>query len=202
MKRTLLLMLAGALTCLPARADGELDKLVSDFLRLRSPGSDAQVKQSLSEDYRWTLMTEVGLWNEGECTFEDDYEVFSVNDFAVDIAERRVGQNRSAGLFCNGLDKQYQHSFIEKSLRPGVSLCYVLPERSGMQEVVVVPYHSASAWEVTLETGGTQVTPSLTPDGCIRFSVRAAADGILRLSLKNVSDLAESVVILNYNSRQ
>ena len=202
MKKWILTAVLALLAMPLARADGELEKLVRDVLQLRSGGTDARVKASLEEDYRWTLMTEVGLWNEGECTFEDDYEVFSVNDFAVDIAERRVGQNRSAGLFCNGLDKQYQHSFIEKSLRPGVSLCYVLPERSGMQEVVVVPYHSASAWEVTLETGGEPVTPSLTPDGCIRFRVRAAADGILRLQWKNASDEAESVVILNYNSRQ
>lgn len=202
MRKLILTLAAVCIGLLPARADGELEKLVKDVLQLRSAGTDARVKASLEEDYRWTLMTEVGLWNEGECTFEDDYEVFSVNDFAVDIAERRVGQNRSAGLFCNGLDKQYQHSFIEKSLRAGASLSYVLPERSGMQEVVIVPYHTNASWTASLESGGENIASERTPDGCIRFKLRAAADGILRLSLRNDSPEAESVVILNYNSRQ
>lgn len=202
MRRTLLLMLAGGLVCLPARADGELDKLVSDFLRLRSPGSDAQVKQSLSDDYRWTLMTEVGLYQEGECGFEDDYDVFSVNDFALDIAEQRMGKNRSAGLFCNGLDKQYQHSFIEKSIREGARIHYTLPERSGAQDVVLIPLHPEATFLVSLVSGGQTIPSERTRDGCYRFHCTAAQDGLLHLYIENAGPGAESLIIVNYNSRQ
>ncbi|MBQ1912977.1 MAG: hypothetical protein II171_05405 [Bacteroidales bacterium] len=202
MRRCLILLTLLAGVCFPARADGELEKLVRDVLTLRQSGSDEVVKASLAEDYRWTLMTEVGLWQEGECTFEDDYEVFSLNDFAVDIAEQRVGETRSAGLFCNGLDKQYQHSFIEKSLRAGARIHYLLPERSGAQEVVLVPLHPDAAWQVSLVSGGQDVPATRTEDGCFRFVCPAGEDGLLHLYVENDGPGAQSLVILNYNSRQ
>lgn len=202
MRRILILLTLLAGACFPARADGELEKLVQDVLLLRAEGTDEAVKASLAADYRWTLMTEVGLWQEGECTFEDDYEEFSLNDFAVDIAEQRVGKTRSAGLFCNGLDKQYKHSFIEKSLRAGARIHYLLPERSGAQEVVVVPLHPDASWQVSLVSGGKTIPAERTREGCFRFACPAGEDGILHLYVENDGPGAQSMVILNYNSRQ
>lgn len=186
----------------PARADGELEKLVQAVLRLRTPGTDAAVKAELSRDEKWTLMSEIGLHNEGECTFEDDYEEFALNHFAVDIAEHRVGKNRSAGLFCNGLDENFKHSFIEKILRPGAGLTYRIPGRKGDQEIVLVPLHPGAGLSVTLISGNREVTPETDKDGCLRFRFRIGEGETITLSISNGSPQPEAVAILNYNSRQ
>lgn len=187
---------------LPVRADGELEKLVRIVLRLRTPGTDEAVKDELSRDEKWTLMSEIGLHNEGECTFEDDYEEFALNHFAVDIAEHRVGKNRSAGLFCNGLDESFRHSFIEKILRPGAALTYRIPGRKGDQELVLVPLHPGAGLSITLTVGDGKVSPETDKDGCLRFRFRVGEGETIALSISNGSALPEAVAILNYNSRQ
>lgn len=186
----------------PARADGELEKLVHAVLRLRTPGTDAAVKDELSRDEKWTLMSEIGLHNEGECTFEDDYEEFALNHFAVDIAEHRVGKNRSAGLFCNGLDENFKHSFIEKVLRPGADLTYRIPGRKGEQEIVLIPLHPEARLSVTLTAGSRQVPPETDKDGCLRYRFRIGEGEVIDLNISNGSEQPEAVAILNYNSRQ
>ena len=203
MKRRILpLILLLSLLAVPARADRELEKLVRTVLRLRTPGTDEAVKDELSRDEKWTLMSEIGLWNEGECTFEDDYEEFALNHFAVDIAEHRVGKNRSVGLFCNGLDEAFQHSFIEKILRPGATVTYQIPGRKGGQEMVLVPLHPEAALAISLTAGGREVPSETDGDGCLRYRFRVDAGETIVLRITNGPDRPESVAILNYNSRQ
>ena len=187
---------------LTARADDELEKLVRTVLRLRTPGTDQAVKDELSRDTKWTLMSEIGLWSEGECTFEDDYEEFALNHFAVDIAEHRVGKNRSAGLFCNGLDESFNHSFIEKILRPGATVAYQIPGRKGGQEIVLVPLHPDAGLTVTLTAGSTEIPAEKDKNGCLRYRFRIGEGETIGLRITNGSDWPESVAILNYNSRQ
>lgn len=195
----IILLLMSPLT---ARADGELEKLVRTVLRLRTPGTDKAVKDELSRDDKWTLMSEIGLWSEGECTFEDEYEEFALNHFAVDIAEHRVGKNRSAGLFCNGLDETFNHSFIEKILRPGVTVTYGIPGRKGEQEIVLIPLHPKASLTINLTAGGEEVSSITDKNGCLRYRFRIEEGGTIGLRITNGSDRPESVAILNYNSRQ
>ena len=187
---------------LSARADGELEKLVRTVLRLRTPGTDKAVKDELSRDEKWTLMSEIGLWSEGECTFEDDYEEFALNHFAVDIAEHRVGKNRSAGLFCNGLDESFNHSFIEKILRPGATVTYQIPGRKGEQEIVLIPLHPGAGLTITLTAGNKEVSSETDKNGCLRYRFRIEEGETIGLRITNGADRPESVAILNYNSRQ
>ena len=191
-----------SLVALPIRADGELEKLVRTVLRLRTPGTDEAVKEELSRDEKWTLMSEIGLWKEGECTFEDDYEEFALNHFAVDIAEHRVGKNRSVGLFCNGLDEAFQHSFIEKILRPDATVTYQIPGRKGDQEMVLVPLHPSARLIVTLTAGNKEVPSETDGNGCLRYRFRMEDGETITLHIKNGSEQPESVAILNYNSRK
>ena len=187
---------------LSARADGELEKLVRTVLRLRTPGTDKAVKDELSRDEKWTLMSEIGLWSEGECTFEDDYEEFALNHFAVDIAEHRVGKNRSAGLFCNGLDESFNHSFIEKILRPGATVTYQIPGRKGEQEIVLIPLHPGAGLTITVTAGNKEVSSETDKNGCLRYRFRIEEGETIGLRITNGADRPESVAILNYNSRQ
>ena len=184
------------------RADGELEKLVRTVLRLRTPGTDKAVKDELSRDEKWTLMSEIGLWSEGECTFEDDYEEFALNHFAVDIAEHRVGKNRSAGLFCNGLDESFNHSFIEKILRPGATVTYQIPGRKGEQEIVLIPLHPGAGLTITVTAGNKEVSSETDKNGCLRYRFRIEEGETIGLRITNGADRPESVAILNYNSRQ
>lgn len=187
---------------LTARADGELEKLVRTVLRLRTPGTDKAVKDELSRDDKWTLMSEIGLWSEGECTFEDDYEEFALNHFAVDIAEHRVGKNRSAGLFCNGLDESFHHSFIEKILRPGATVTYQIPGRKGGQEIVLIPLHPGAGLAITLTAGNKEISSETDKNRCLRYRFRVEEGDTIDLRITNGADQPESVAILNYNSRQ
>lgn len=186
----------------PAYADGELEKLVQTVLRLRTPGTDEAVKDELSRDEKWTLMSEIGLYHEGECTFEDDYEEFALNHFAIDIAEHRVGKNRSAGLFCNGLDENFKHSFIEKNIRSGATLSYRIPGRKGNQEIVLVPLHPDAGLSITLIAGDKVVPSEKDKEGCHRYKFRVGEGEDIVLSIANASDRPEAIAILNYNSRQ
>ena len=196
------LILLLLLFSVPARADGELEKLVRTVLRLRTPGTDKAVKEELSRDDKWTLMSEIGLWKEGECTFEDDYDEFALNHFAVDIAEHRVGKNRSVGLFCNGLDEAFKHSFIEKILRPGATVAYLIPGRKGGQEVVLIPLHPGAKLTVILTAGNQEVQVETDGNGCLRYKFRVEEGDSIDLRISNGSESPESVAILNYNSRQ
>lgn len=181
--------------------DGELEKLVQCVLRLREAGTDDAVKAALMADESWTLMTEIGM-AEGECLPWEECEVFSVNDFAVDIAEQRVGKNRSAGLFCNGLDPAFHHSFIEKDLRPGAEVQYVLPERKGWQEVVLVPFYPDTELVAELLSDGYLIPLEEDESHCFRARFTAGQDGNIRLVIQNRGDRPEAVVLLNYNARR
>ncbi len=181
--------------------DGELEKLVKCVLRLREAGTDESVKASLMADQSWTLMSEIGM-QEGECTPWEDCEVFSINDFAVCIAEQRMGKNRSAGLFCNGLDPAFHHSFVEKDLRPGAQVHYVLPERKGRQELVLVPFYPDTQLEIEVRTDGIGISLEADEEHCFRAQFPCGQDGIIHIAIRNAGKRPEALVILNYNARR
>ena len=113
-----------------------------------------------------------------------------------------MGKNRSAGLFCNGLDEAFKHSFIEKILRPGATVTYRIPGRKGGQEVVLVPLHPGAKLTVILTAGNQEVQVETDGNGCFRYKFRVEEGDSIDLRISNGSESPESVAILNYNSRQ
>ena len=181
-------------------ADEELEHLIRQALLLRQMGTDEIVKSALLEDQKWTLMTELGS-AEGECSILDEYETFSINDFAIDIAEKRIGQNRSVGLFCNGLDPSFHHSFIEKNILPGKCVRYVLPQRKGEQEIVLVPFHADAQLEAGISIGKEELFFETDTLDCMRVKTFVDIESDLILTIKILGKRPEAIVILNYNSR-
>lgn len=181
----------------------EMKNIIARCKMLRNKNNKDAVKREFYLDGKWTLMDELPIDKNGECTTKQPVDMLELNNMAYQICKSKNGVNNSGGRFRNGQDPRYNYSFIEITVRKGASVSYDITGRKGSQQIAVIPYKDGTAFTVSLKKNS-QPTGTLTKaDGVcfINVAEKVSTTDKLRLSIKNNSDRNMSFVIVNYNAR-
>ena len=204
MRKTLVFSAVLALIPILSRAQvtEDLRSLVDIVVELREEGSDKAVYDKLAASDLWTLMDEIES-SEGECSRSRRRSLphFGLNDMAYAIAAGDYGVYSSAGHFCDGTDPRYNYSFIEKTIRAGVTATYIIRGRTGKQTFVIVPFEEGASLEAALDCGGV-ISRAASVEGNLVINADAGQGSELNLSVTNPSGSDAAYVIVNYNSRK
>lgn len=184
--------------------DAELNNLTDIVKSLQSGGEKAYnaAIQKLAADKNWTPMDEVGFDRNVECKASERVPGFKLNSVLTN-AENKERYQTSIGNHINGADSRFNYSLFEKTLKPGKTASFTLPERWGEQTIIILPYQGAKAKiSAAASSGPNTFTASSMGDGGIKLSGTAIKGRSLSLKVTNGSDDNISYVILNYNSRK
>lgn len=146
----------------------------------------------------WTMMDELALDKNGECTTKEPVDVFGLNDIGFGILKRRGGVTNTGGRFRDGRDPQYKYSFIEITVRKGATVNYQISGREGEQLFAIVPYETDAQFSGTISNG-----ESFLDNGIcyIRLKQKIKKNDAFTLTLTNLSGKNMAFVLINYNSR-
>ena len=177
----------------------EMTSLVSRCIDLRSPQNAGKVSKALDRDMNWTMLDELPLDKNGECTTKDVVDVFGLNDIGFRILKRHGGITNSGGRFRDGRDPRYKYSFIEITVKNGKSVNYTISGREGAQVFAVVPFEKDAKFEAYISQG-----ESFSDDGVvfIRLNRNLKKNASFELTLKNLSGKNMAFALINYNSGQ
>lgn len=168
---------------------------------LRSPNNQAKVSREFLYDTSWTLMDEIDVDKKGECTLKDKVSTFGINEMGYRIAKRQGGVTQAGGRFRNGQDSRYNYSFIEVTIKKGMSVNYQITGRHGIQQFAIVPYQNTTTFSTSVTQGNQSIGFAQTKDGVCYIKLKKAVkkDDVFRLSIKNNSGKNMAFVIVNYN---
>lgn len=180
----------------------EMASLVLRCIDLRSPQMANKVSKAMEKDLNWTLMDELTLDKEGECTTKDPVDVFGLNDIGFSILKRHSGISNAGGRFRDGRDPRYKYSFIEITAKKDATLSYLINGREGEQLFAVVPFEKNAVFYVSVIKDGQKTIGELVDGICyLRLRQHIKKNDAFRLTLKNSSGKNMAFVIINYNSR-
>lgn len=185
--------------------DEEMTALVAHAIDLRHNQNEAKVRRALSLDYQWTMMDEIDIDREGECTTQDEVASFGMNALGFRISKYHGGVVNAGGRFNNGQDARYNYSFIEITVRQGRSVSYDITGREGHQLFAVVPYEAGASFQVSVAKDGNPFgTAQTAADGVqyIALSQPVVRDDHFTLTIRNNSGKNQSFVIINHNTRK
>lgn len=188
-----------------ATPDDEMTALVAHAIDLRQPQNEAKVRRALSLDYQWTMMDEIDIDREGECTTQDEVASFGMNALGFRISKYHGGVVNAGGRFNNGQDARYNYSFIEITVKQGHSVSYDIFGREGHQLFAIVPYEAGASFQVSATKGGSQFgTAQSAADGVqyLSLSQPVVRDDHFTLTIRNNSGKNQSFVIINHNTRK
>ena len=182
----------------------EMSALVKNVSDMRNPQNMSHVERALYNDRQWTLMDEIKIDSNGECTVKDKVNTFGLNQMGYRIARYNRGVSNTGGRFRNGQDPRYNYSFIEVTAKRGATLKYEITGREGGQVFAVVPYDPKSAFAVSMTRNSLQIGEKQEEDGVqyIVVNENIKKSDVLTLRIVNSSPRNLSYVIINYNSRQ
>ncbi len=184
--------------------DAELNKLTDIVKYLQSGGEKAYnaAIQQLAADKNWTPMDEVGFDRNIECKASERVPGFKLNSVLTN-AENKERYQTTTGNHINGADSRFNYSLFEKTLKPGKTAIFSLPERWGEQTIIILPYQGAKAKiSASAHSGSNTFTTTSMSDGSIKLIGIAVKGQPLSLKVTNGSDGNISYVILNHNSRK
>lgn len=184
--------------------DAELNKLTDIVKSLQSGGEKAYnaAIQQLAADKNWTPMDEVGFDRNIECKASERVPGFKLNSVLTN-AENKERYQTTTGNHINGADSRFNYSLFEKTLKPGKTAIFSLPERWGEQTIIILPYQGAKAKiSASAHSGSNSFTTTSMSDGSIKLIGIAVKGQPLSLKVTNGSDGNISYVILNHNSRK
>ncbi len=184
--------------------DAELNKLTDIVKSLQSGGEKAYnaAIQQLAADKNWTPMDEVGFDRNIECKASERVPGFKLNSVLTN-AENKERYQTTTGNHINGADSRFNYSLFEKTLKPGKTAIFSLPERWGEQTIIILPYQGAKAKiSASAHSGSNTFTTTSMSDGSIKLIGIAVKGQPLSLKVTNGSDGNISYVILNHNSRK
>jgi hypothetical protein len=199
------------LMLLPSKAnaqttpDEEMTALVTHAIDLRQNQNEAKVRRALSLDYQWTMMDEIDIDREGECTTQDEVASFGMNALGFRISKYHGGVVNAGGRFNNGQDARYNYSFIEITVKQGRSVSYDITGREGHQLFAVVPYEAEASFQVSVTKDGNPFgTAQSAADGVqyLALSQPVVRDDHFTITIRNNSGKNQSFVIINHNTRK
>ena len=186
-------------------ADEEVTALVQRCIDMRLQSNMNKVQRELNNDYLWTMMDEIDIDRQGECTTQDSVATFGMNTLGFRISKYHGGVVNAGGRFNNGQDARYNYSFIEITVKKGRSVSYDITGREGSQLFAVVPYHQDADFQVSVKKDGADFgTSESRPDGVMFLSLRerVSRQDHFTLTIKNNSRQNQSFVIINHNTRK
>lgn len=205
MAMTILLLVASFMLPTPMAAQTgtpkEMTAIINRCLQLRSATNANKVAREFLFDTEWTLMDEIDIDRNGECTTKDKVSMFGINDMGYRIAKRQGGVVNTGGRFRNGQDERYRFSFIEITAKKGHTVSYEITGRKGLQQFAVIPYDRKAAFSVAASRNGKPFGSSVMKDDVcyVRLSQRVAKADRFRISIKNSSGKNMAFIIVNYN---
>lgn len=176
----------------------EMANLVMRCIDLRSSQNVGKVSKAMDRDMNWTMMDELPLDKNGECTIKDVVDVFGLNDMGFSILKRHGGVTNAGGRFRDGRDPRYKYSFIEITVKQGKTVNYSISGREGEQIFAIVPYEKDVKFKASIPHG------ELFEDNgiCyIRLKQGIKKNDVFKLTIKNESGKNMAFALVNYNSR-
>lgn len=179
----------------------EMATIINRCKLLRNSSNINKVSREFLYDMSWTLMDEIDIDKKGECTVKDKVSMFGVNDMGYRIAKRQGGITNMGGRFRNGQDERYQYSFIEITVKKGMSVSYEITGRQGLQQFAVLPYINTASFAVSVKKGGMPFGKSVMKDGVcyVQLKQKVAKTDKFFLSIHNNSGKNMAFVIVNHN---
>lgn len=176
----------------------EMATLVLRCIDLRSPQNVDKVGKAMDRDLNWTMMDELPLDKNGECTTKDKVEVFGLNDIGFRILKRHGGVTNSGGRFRDGRDPRYKYSFIEITVKKGATVTYPITGREGEQIFAVVPFEKDAQFVASIPDAKT-----FTDNGVCYIQLKRGMKktDIFYLTVMNKSGKNMAFALINYNSR-
>ncbi len=176
----------------------EMATLVLRCIDLRSSHNTGQVSKAMDRDLNWTMMDELAIDKNGECTTRDAVDVFGLNDIGFSILKRHGGVTNSGGRFRDGRDPRYKYSFIEITVKQGKTVNYNISGREGAQMFAIVPFEKSAGYEASIPHG-----ESFLDNGVCYIRLRRGIKkkDAFKLTLTNKSGKNMAFAIINYNSR-
>ena len=185
----------------PVRVTSEMEILVRRCKDLRTPGNVEKVSRELLYDMDWTLMDEIDIDRQGECTDVDLVDMFGINDIGYRIVRRQGGVVNTGGRFRNGQDSRYSYSFIEITVKKGSTVSYEITGRQGLQCFAIVPYEENASFSAKVTKEGKHFSSSIQKDGVcyIQLDEKVGRSDLLNLTVRNGSGKNMAFVIINHN---
>lgn len=176
----------------------EMASLVMRCIDLRSSQNAMKVSKAMDRDMNWTMMDELPLDKNGECTTKDAVDIFGLNDMGFSILKRHGGVTNAGGRFRDGRDPRYKYSFIEITVKQEKTVNYSISGREGEQMFAIVPYEKDAIFEASIPHG-----ESFEDNGVfyIRLKQGIKKNDTFKLTIKNESNKNMAFALINYNSR-
>ena len=176
----------------------EMAGLVLRCIDLRSPQNVGMVSKAMDRDMSWTMMDELPLDKEGECTTKDQVDCFGLNDMGFSILKRHSGVTNAGGRFRDGRDPRYKYSFIEITVKKGKTVNYSISGREGKQMFAIVPFEQDAKYEASIPQ-----SESFSFNGVFYIQLKQGIkkNDTFKLTLTNKSEKNMAFVLINYNSR-
>lgn len=184
--------------------DAELNRLTDIVKSLQSGGEKAYnaAVQKLAADKNWTPMDEIGFDRNIECKASERVPGFKLNSVLTN-AENKERYQTTTGNHINGADSRFNYSLFEKTLKPGKTAVFSLPERWGEQTIIILPYQGEMAKISAAASSGCNVfAVTSIGNGAVKLTGKAIKGQPVSLKVSNGSDGNISYVILNHNSRK
>lgn len=184
--------------------DTELNRLTDIVKSLQSGGEKAYnaAVRKLAADKNWTPMDEIGFDRNIECKASERVPGFKLNSVLTN-AENKERYQTTTGNHINGADSRFNYSLFEKTLKPGKTAVFSLPERWGEQTIIILPYQGETAKVSAAASSGTNnFTVTSIGNGAVKLTGNAVKGQPLTLKVSNGSEGNISYVILNHNSRK
>lgn len=184
--------------------DAELNKLTDIVKSLQNGGEKAYnaAVAKLSSDKNWTPMDEIGFDRNIECKASERVPGFKLNSVLTN-SENKERYQTTTGNHINGADSRFNYSLFEKTLKPGKTAVFSLPERWGEQTIIILPYQGEKAKISAAASSGTNnFTVTSIGNGAVKLTGKAIKGQTLTLKVGNGSEGNISYVILNHNSRK
>ncbi len=182
----------------PTVIPAEMANLVMRCIALRSPSNVDKVSKAMDRDLNWTMMDELPLDKNGECTTKESVDMFGLNDLGFRILKRHGGVTNAGGRFRDGRDPRYKYSFIEVTVKKGATVNYALSGREGVQMFAIVPYAKDAPFKASIAGGD-----SFTDKGVcyVRLKKGLKKNDTFTLTITNGANKHAAFAIINYNSR-
>ena len=217
MKKRILFTLFMAICLTTIHAQSQVDENLKELaevvkqLRTGNKTTPNSVVAELSRDKKpkITLMDEIRIDKN-----DKDNEVkgskgnrFKLNQVIAYVYNNQNQKLESKRDVLNGNEKDIHYSAIEKTIKRGTSVTYMLSGRKGKQDFIIIPYNKKTEYTVSARvSGGQTVTGKKDNDDC-RISLppvtpRQTIYITITCSGSKGKDDAESFAILNYNPQK
>lgn len=181
-----------------AQYNAEMEKLIGLTTKMRDQGKRAHVLQELQNDDKWTLMDELKL-DLNECSYNDEVNMFGINDIAAEIAQREKGIINVGGRFKHSADGKHHYSFIEVTALAGTTISYTVHGHQGNQEVAVVPFDPKSQYTAIFYSDDEEHAAQTIIDGISYFTVDVGKQGCYEFEITNSDTRNASFAVITYN---